>query len=378
MTHRPRIVALTLLLGGVALPAVAASPAQAEPGCLHDVSVVPIFAPGGCDDTTPPETAIGTTAPRLGPGGWVNKHTLRVGLSGHHTDADTDPIALECSLALDPAPPTEDEWSDCPTDGVFRGLTTTSVPYVLWVRAVDSADAAIAWSDGDLLNGFGDESAGDHDVSPARLAFQVDTVAPDTLLSGTPKDRLRPTLPMVSTASPRFRLAATETATFRCTVNGAAAPCAGGVTTLRSLRPGDQELRVQAVDPAGNVDPTPATTRFAVPMNLAPRGRAPGWKLVRRGGYLGGDYLQASTRGARLVVGAGRFRELRLLAATGPRAGVVELRYGGKRQRVDLRRAAARPHDQLRLRDERATPQRGRIEIRVLRGPVRLDGILAH
>lgn len=378
MSHRRRrTLVLALLLGGSVLPLATAPPAQAAPGCLHDVPVVPILTPAGCDDTTPPVTELGTTAPRITASGWINKRTLRVGYTGRHTDADTDPIAFQCSLGTDPAVPTDQEWYDCPEDRVFRRITPSPTPYVLWIRAVDSADLSVRWSDGNLLSS-NDEPVDDVDPTPVRLTFRIDNVAPDTRVAGLPRDPFRPDLPMVGTARPRLRLSATEAATFQCTVNSVDVPCTGGTTTLPALRPGDQVLQVAAVDRAGNVDPSPATVRFAVPANLAPRGRTPGWKQVRRRGYLGGDYLRSSRPDARMVLRVGRFRELRLLATTGPRAGVVEVRLGRRWQRVDLRRTTTTVHDQVRVRDHRAAPLPGRVEIRVVRGRVQLDGILAH
>lgn len=317
MSHRRRrtTVVLALLLGSALLPVAAAAPASAAEGCLTEV-------PGelldpGCDDTTPPETAFGATAPRINAAGWVNKKTLRVGLVGSYTDADVDPIAFECSLSLDPTPPTDLEWEDCPEDGVFGDLAETATkPYVLWARAIDSADAAITWSDGVFINGLDDEPGVDLDETPAKLTFQVDTVVPDTYVFDTPYDELTPELPMVTDPRPSFRLAATESAAFRCSLDGSAVPCSAGATRLRATAPGDHTFRVQAVDPAGNLDPSPTSTRFAVPTNLT--GKGAGWKRVTHGDHLGGDYLVATRRGAQLTVKNRGFREVRLLAATGP------------------------------------------------------------
>lgn len=375
MLRRSVTTVLVLLLGSALLPLVAAAPAGAAEPCLSEARVS-LLDPG-CDDVTPPDTAIGATAPRVTPAGWINKRTLRVGLIGIHADADADPISFDCSLGHDPVPPTEAGWAPCPEGNVFRGLVPSATPYVLWARAVDSADAAIRWSDNNLLNGLVDEAVEDHDPTPAKLTFRVDTVAPDTLLSGGPTDRLSLGLPMLRTPRTTVRLAASEASSFRCTLNGVALPCAAGPLTVRPGTSGVQALEVQAVDPAGNVDPTPATLRFVVPVDLgAPRR---GWTRVRSRGSLGGSLLLARERGSALQVRPGRYGELWLLAATGPRAGAVEVRTGRTWTRVSLRRPTGRAADRVRVRDAGAPLLRGPIRIRVVsRGrPVRLDGVLA-
>lgn len=378
-TRRRTTVVLALLIGSALTPVAAAAPASAAEGCLHDVSRT-VFETAGCDDTTAPDTLIGATAPRINAAGWANKHTIRVGLSGRHTDADTDPTGLECRLSLDPALPDADDWAACPTDGVFKDLEDTAAkPYVLWVRAYDSADRSTTWMDW-VANPFNPtvEPVDDVDPTPAKLVFSVDTVIPDTYLFDTPYDPLRPDLPMVMTPSPRLRLAATEAASYRCVLDTSLIPCAAGWTTLRSLSPGDHRLRVQAVDPAGNVDPTAATTRLAVPQNL--RTKAKGWKRVTNGGYLGSDYLLSRTKGAVFSFKVGSFRELRLLASTGPSAGVVELKIGETWHRVNLQRSTASGSDQIQVLDEFAPQRKGRIWVRVASANkrVQIDGVLAH
>lgn len=378
MNHRRRAAAvLTVLLACSVLPVLGSAPATASPGCLEDVPVTP-FTLDGCDDTTPPQTAIGATAPRVNASGWINKGTIRVGITGTHTDADTDPIALECVLTLEATAPDAEDWSACPAGGLFTDLAeTASKPYSLWARAVDSADQSTLYVDMDPFNGD-DEPTDDRDASPARLVFRVDTLVPDSYIFGTPYDELTPELPMVTDRRPSFRLAATESAAFRCTVDGDPVPCSVGSTRLRSLDPGDHALRVQAVDPAGNADPSPATTRFAVPTNLVAKGG--GWSRTTRGGYLGGDYLSATRRGAQLTVKARGYREVRLLAATGPTAGVIEMRLGGVWKRVSLKRGTATKLDQIQVLDQFSPRRRGPIVIRVVSSGkrVQLDGVLVH
>lgn len=380
MNNRRRTIVVTaLLVGSSVIPLTGAPPASASPGCVRDVTRT-LLTLDGCDDTTPPDTAFGATAPRMSAHGWINKRTLRVGIAGAHTDADGDPIRLECRLSLEPEPPAEDAWTDCPADGVFTGLTDTAAkPYVLWARAVDATDAALPWDDTIATPfGFADETADDVDPTPARLTFSVDTVVPNTYLFDTPYDELRPDLPMVTTPTPRVRLAATEAGSFLCSLDGESVACAAGHVTLRPDGPGDHTLRVQVVDQAGNADPTPATTEFAVPANL--RTKAKGWKRVVNGDFFGGDYLVSRTRGAKFSFKPGKYRELRLLAATGPSAGVIEVKIGETWRRVSLKRPTRDSSDQIQVLDEFSPKRGGKVWVRVVstNKKVMLDGVLAH
>lgn len=60
----------------------------------------------------------------------------------------------------------------------------------------------------------------------------------------------------------RFSFSANESASFSCSLDGAAyAPC-GSPTSYSDLAPGWHTFAVRATDAAGNVDPSPAQTRW--------------------------------------------------------------------------------------------------------------------
>ena len=59
-----------------------------------------------------------------------------------------------------------------------------------------------------------------------------------------------------------FRLTATEPATFSCSLDGAGFTPCDSSTRYQDLEPGWHTLAVRAVDAAGNVDPSPAETRW--------------------------------------------------------------------------------------------------------------------
>jgi Bacterial Ig-like domain len=89
--------------------------------------------------------------------------------------------------------------------------------------------------------------------------FTVDTVAPNTGLTGGPTEGTK-----VATASASFGLTSTEgTSSFACTLDGASLPC-NATTGLTGLGQGSHTFTAAAVDAAGNTDPTPATRTWTV------------------------------------------------------------------------------------------------------------------
>jgi hypothetical protein len=398
-TRRRRLVGLLgggLLAASLPLVAGASVPAAAAPGCLDETysytAPAPFeLLPVGCDDTVAPETAVSAVAPVPTPAGYLRTTSFTVTFGGAHTDADTGVLGFECQLYAATTAPTS--WETCTSPATYTGLSDTAdVPYTFRVRAVDTADAAIAACDAspDLLNPTcsGEEplapGADDVDASPASVAVRVDTTAPNTFLDRLPVDRIRPDRPVVLTSTPVLEVNSNEAAGFECTVNGAAlSPCGPGAFTVQGLEPGENMVVVRAVDAAANTDPTPATARLFLPSDLE-RSKGSRWRTVRKAGLFGGDYVEARAVGATLVVSKVRkVREVRLIAPVGPRFGTIEVRVGSSQwYTVDLH-AKKRRVAQLLVRDEFSPLQSGTIQIRVasLRGPgssVRLDAYVAR
>ena len=87
----------------------------------------------------------------------------------------------------------------------------------------------------------------------------TDVTPPDTTITSTPNA-------VSNSTSATFNFTSNEAGTFQCSVDGAPyVPCSGsGTHTVNGLPDGDHTFGVQAVDLAGNTDPTPATFAFAV------------------------------------------------------------------------------------------------------------------
>ena len=97
------------------------------------------------------------------------------------------------------------------------------------------------------------------DQTPATRVITIDTVAPDTLISGKRKLRTRK-----KKARASFTLTSTEpAASFECSVDSRPfSPC---VTPFSiKLRPGAHKVTVRSKDAVGNQDATPATLALKV------------------------------------------------------------------------------------------------------------------
>lgn len=370
----------TALVAGLLPGVLVAAPAGASPGCLADVNRS-LLSLDGCDDTTPPQTALTGTSPQPNGAGYVRTGSVSFTFSGGHTDADTGTIGFECRLD-------QGAWEACTSPKTYTGLADSKTGYTFAVRAVDATDAARTWSDStNLLDVKTEPDTTDADTTPASRSFKVDTSVPNTFIFETPYDEERPELPMVTSRRLTLNLDSTESQThvvrYACTLDGADVPCQQGDTTLAGLTPGDHRFTAAAIDPAGNRDASAATTRFAVPLNLVAPARS-GWRRVKGGAsYFGGDYLESRTVGASLVTRSLTMSELRLIAPAGPNLGVIDIRIGnGKRRTVSLKGPRYQRFKVYVIRDQFAPQVTGRITIRVRALPgykvARVDAVLAH
>ena len=200
----------------------------------------------------------------------------------------------------------------------------------------------------------------DYDPTPATTTVKVDTTVPNTFITRTPQDDIRPDWPVTLTRSPQVVLNSNEGgAGFACTVNDRPRACAEGQVTLRHLKSGPQDFTARAVDAAGNADPTPSSTKFFVPLNIK-ASRGSGWQRVRKADAFDGDLVRASKVGATLRIGGQRnVREVRLIAPAGPQLGRVQVRVGRSQwYTVNLSGKAAAPEDVRRAQPVHAPAER--------------------
>src|ERR671916_853542 len=111
------------------------------------------------------------------------------------------------------------------------------------------------------------DADGNVDPTPAEFSWEIaDITPPETTIDSGPKD---PT----SDTSATFEFSSDESdATFQCALDGGNfATCDSG-RTYTGLTVGEHTLRVQAIDPTENVDPTPAEYTWTVEPPNTPAG----------------------------------------------------------------------------------------------------------
>jgi len=165
-------------------------------------------------DISPPETTIDS-----GPVGSVASTSASFTYSANETGA-----TFQCRLD-------GGAWASCNGSGpTYSGLAQGA--HTFEVRATDAG--------------------GNVDPTPASRTWTVDTIAPDTTITGGPSGNNNP-----NTAT--FTFTSSEAnSTFQCKLDtGAFAACSSGVT-YNNLAKGDHTFTVFAMDQAGNSDPSPA------------------------------------------------------------------------------------------------------------------------
>jgi hypothetical protein len=171
-------------------------------------------------DTRPPDTTITST----GPSTPTNATTAALTLSSSET-----PSTFECGLdgaAFEP----------CDTPKSYFELAAGS--HTFRVRATDAA--------------------GNTDGSPATRAWTVDLTPPDTVVDNSPVD------PSGNTDA-TFTFHAEANAVFKCRLDTAPAftDC-GSPMDYTDLSEGNHTFRVEAIDQAGNIDPTPSVVGWRI------------------------------------------------------------------------------------------------------------------
>ncbi|WIG97757.1 Ig-like domain-containing protein [Myxococcus sp. SDU36] len=209
-----------------ASPAVYASLAQGN----HTLAVRARDAAGNVDatpatrawtvDTVAPETTFASTPPLLS-----SSADATFDFSANESD-----VTYECRL--DGAV----LFTPCTDPMTFPALAQGN--HTLEVRAVDAA--------------------GNTDPTPAVYSWTIDSIAPDTTLSGGPSGATTDT-------EATFSFTSSETpATFECSLDGGPFTACTIPVTMTGLADGAHTFAVRAVDAAGNVDPTPATRTWTV------------------------------------------------------------------------------------------------------------------
>ncbi len=127
-------------------------------------------------------------------------------------------------------------WASCSSPHTTAALSDG--PHSFEVRAIDAA--------------------GNVDPSPASVSITIDTAAPQTTIDSGPSGT-------TSDNTPTYTFSSSEPgSTFECRVDGGAWASCSSPHTTAALSDGPHSFEVRAIDPAGNVDQTPASRSITV------------------------------------------------------------------------------------------------------------------
>jgi hypothetical protein len=170
-------------------------------------------------DTTPPDTTI-----TGGPSGLTRTKAPSFSFTATEPDA-----TFECRVD-------SERFAACSSPFVAAALTDG--PHTFQVKAKDQA--------------------ANTDPTPAARSFNVDTTTPQTTITAGPIGRTADT-------TPRFVFRSNEAhSTFRCRLDGRSWSGCRSPKLYRLLPDGRHVFEVQASDPVGNRDPSPARRTFRV------------------------------------------------------------------------------------------------------------------
>jgi endonuclease/exonuclease/phosphatase (EEP) superfamily protein YafD len=160
--------------------------------------------------------------------------------------------------------------------------------------------------------------------SPESGAVVPVAVPPGTSITGGPRNG-----GFVTSSSATFAYDSTEPgSSFACVLDGVEQPCSAPSTTFSSLTQTTHEFAATATDPEGDVDPTPATRWWTVPLDGTAFSHGTRWSLGSGRAYYGGAYLQATRHGATLRRDVADLHKLALVATRGPDFGTVDVYLG--------------------------------------------------
>jgi hypothetical protein len=170
-----------------------------------------------------------------------------------------DTVAPETSITSGPSGPTSDATPSLTFSSPDAAATVECrVDAGAWAACTSPLTTAPLADGAHTFQARARDAAGNVDASPAARAFTVDTAAPETEITSGPSGPVNDATPSASFTSPD------PTAVFECRVDGG--PWTGCTSPLTSavLPEGAHTFEVRAIDPAGNVDATPAARGFTV------------------------------------------------------------------------------------------------------------------
>jgi hypothetical protein len=208
------------------------------------------------------------TSPRTYSGLAAGSHTFQVRATDPVGNTDATPASFTWAIDLSPPDTTITAAPADPTNSTAPSFSFTSSEAGSTFQC--SLDGA-AFGSCSSPKSYSALTAGAHtfqvratdpaantDATPAAHTWTVDTAAPDTTITSGPANPINST-------SAAFGFDSGETgSTFQCSLDGAAFASCTSPKAYTGLAAGAHTFQVRAVDPAGNVDPTPAARMWTV------------------------------------------------------------------------------------------------------------------
>jgi hypothetical protein len=183
----------------------------------------------------------------------------------------TDPTPASFDWTIDTKAPNTTITSSPPTltnNPIATFSFTSTEAGSTFQCSVDSsvfASCTSPWTSDTLVDGKhsfqvrATDPAGNTDKSPAKAkTWTVDTTPPNTTITAAPAN------PTTSTSA-NFKFTSTEKkSTFQCNLDGAGFTSCKSGQSYTGLLVGNHNFQVQAIDAAGNIDPTPASFDWTI------------------------------------------------------------------------------------------------------------------
>ena len=246
-------------------------------------------------DTAPPNTTIGS-----GPSGTTTATSASFSFSSSESNS-----TFQCQL-------NGSAWASCSSPKAYSGLAEAN--HTFSVRATDAA--------------------GNTDPTPATREWTVsstppppDTTPPETTIVSSPPST-------TTSTSASFSFNSTESgSSFECQLDGAAFGSCNSPKSYSGLSVGSHTFTVRATDPAGNVDPTPASWSWTVqsPPPPPPSGCVAGATQATTAAQ-----VRSAVQGSNNVCVVAAVGDVNL-SSLGSRPVVISTESGGSMGFIDLR-----------------------------------------
>jgi hypothetical protein len=205
-------------------------------------------------------------------------------------------------------------------------------------------------------------------VNDASFVLKATPAPQTTITSGPANDSIvlerRQAFTYTSSVSP---------ATFVCTVDEEAVPCAATGLKKR-FRAGTHIFTVAAVNAAGVADPTPATVSFTVPRDESTFAREGTWNRKKDKRAMFGDYITSRSKGSELVTRVPATERIVLVIGKVKNGGTARV-FLGKRKLGDEKFAGKQKFSKLRTFNL-SKARKGKLRVVVAKNkPVRIEGV---